>query len=113
MTSNPAEERLPPDRLSSLGRPNAIAHQFSFWDDRYEGRRLFAEVLGTFLLVLAAAGGGMVNARFGGHAIPATAQAVAPALTVMAVILAMGTVYGQNSGSHGSVGFLSDIASFG
>ena len=96
MTSNPADERLLPDRLSSLGRPNAIAHQFSFWDDRYEGRRLFAEVLGTFFLVLAAAGGGMVNARFGGDAIPATARAVAPALTVMALILAMGTV----SGAH-------------
>ena len=57
---------------------------------------MFAEVLGTFFLVLAAAGGGMVNARFGGHAIPATARVVAPALTVMAIILAMGTV----SGAH-------------
>ncbi len=96
LTSNPADGRPLPDRLSSLGRPNSIAHQFSFWDDRYEGRRLFAEVLGTFFLVLAAAGGGMVNARFGGHAIPATARVVAPALTVMAIILAMGTV----SGAH-------------
>jgi len=101
LSSNPARERsLPPRRpvsgLGSLGRPNSIVAQFNFWDDRYEGRRLFAEVLGTFFLVLAAVGGGMVNARFGGHAIPATAQVVAPALMVMAAILFMGTV----SGAH-------------
>jgi aquaporin Z len=101
LSSNLARERnLPPGRpgsgLGSLGRPNSIVAQFNFWDDRYEGRRLFAEVLGTFFLVLAAVGGGMVNARFGGHAIPATAQVVAPALMVMAAILFMGTV----SGAH-------------
>jgi aquaporin Z len=101
LSSNPAREHnLPPGRpgsgLGSLGRPNSIVAQFNFWDDRYEGRRLFAEVLGTFFLVLAAVGGGMVNARFGGHAIPATAQVVAPALMVMAAILFMGTV----SGAH-------------
>lgn len=56
-----------------------------------EGRRLFSEVLGTFFLVLAAVGGGMVNARFGGDAVPAAAREVAPALMVMAVILFMGT----------------------
>ncbi|MGD0935759.1 MAG: hypothetical protein ABR922_14455, partial [Streptosporangiaceae bacterium] len=32
--------------LGSLGRPNSIVRQFNFWDDRYEGRRLFAELLG-------------------------------------------------------------------
>ena len=37
---------------------------FDFWDDRYEGRRLFSEVLGTFLLVLVAVGGSLVDARF-------------------------------------------------
>ena len=83
-------------RLTSLGWPNSIAAQFSFWDDRYEGRRLFSELLGTFFLVLVAAGGGIVNARFGGHAVPAAARVVAPALMVMAIILFMGTV----SGAH-------------
>jgi aquaporin Z len=81
---------------SPLGWPNAVARQFDFWDDRYEGRRLFSELLGTFFLVLVAAGGGMVNARFGGHAIPGPALVVAPALMVMAIILFMGTV----SGAH-------------
>ena len=57
--------------LRSVGElPNAVASQFNFWDNRYEGRRLFSEVLGTFFLVLVAVGGGMVNARFGGHEIP-------------------------------------------
>jgi aquaporin Z len=82
--------------LRSFGRPNSVTREFDFWDDRYEGRRLFAEVLGTFFLVLVAAGGGMVNARFGGDAVPAAARVVAPALMVMAIILFMGTV----SGAH-------------
>ena len=42
--------------LRSMGRPNSITHQFDFFDDRYEGRRLFSELLGTFFLVLVAAG---------------------------------------------------------
>jgi aquaporin Z len=82
--------------LRSFGRPNSVARELDFWDDRYEGRRLFAESLGTFFLVIVAAGGAMVNARFGGGAIPVAAQVVAPALMVMAIILFMGTV----SGAH-------------
>jgi aquaporin Z len=70
--------------------------QFDFWDDRYESRRLFAEVLGTFLLVLVAAGSGMVNARFGGHVVPPATRDVAPALLLMTSILFLGTV----SGAH-------------
>lgn len=73
-----------------------MARQFDFFDNSYEWRRLFSELLGTFLLVIVAVGGGMVNARFGGTAVPAAARAVAPALMVMAVILFMGTV----SGAH-------------
>ena len=51
--------------LRSFGPPNSVLAEFDFWDKRYEARRLFAEAFGTFLLVLVAAGGGMVNARFG------------------------------------------------
>ena len=76
--------------------PNAFYRRFDFWDSRYEWRRVFSELLGTFFLALVAVGGGMVNARFGGHAIPVAAQVVAPALMVMAVILFMGAV----SGAH-------------
>src|SRR5215831_13137687 len=82
--------------LRSMGQPNSVAGEFDFWNDRYEGRRLFSELLGTFFLVLVAVGGGMVSARFGGNAVPYTAKVVAPALMVAAIILFMGTV----SGAH-------------
>ena len=67
-----------------------------FLDDSNEWRRLFAELLGTFLLVLVAAGSEIVNARFGGHAIGSAARAAAPGLMVAAIILFMGSV----SGAH-------------
>jgi aquaporin Z len=82
--------------LRSLGQPNSVSGEFNFWDSRYEGRRLFSELLGTFFLVLVAVGGGMVSARFGGNAVPYGAKVVAPALMVAAIILFMGTV----SGAH-------------
>lgn len=91
--------------LRSLGQPNSVARQFDFWDDHYEGRRLFSELLGTFLLVLVAVGCGMVNARFGGLAIPYSARAVAPALMVIAIILSMGTVSGAHLNPAVSVAF--------
>src|SRR5450432_1661423 len=64
--------------LRTFGQPNAARNQFDFSDDSYEWRRLFSELFGTFLLVLAAAGGGMVNARFGGDAVSSAARVVAP-----------------------------------
>jgi len=73
-----------------------MRREFDFWDDSLEGRRLFSELLGTFLLVLVAVGGGMVNARFGGHAISTGEQVVAPALMVAAIILFMGAVGGAH-----------------
>jgi aquaporin Z len=91
--------------LQSIGQPNSVVGQFDFWDDSYEGRRLFSELLGTFLLVLVAVGGGMVNARFGGSAVPYTARVVAPALMVAAIILFMGTVSGAHLNPAVSVAF--------
>jgi aquaporin Z len=91
--------------LRSFGTPNAVLDEFDFWDDRYEGRRLFAELLGTFFLVLVAAGGGMVDARFGGDAVPHDALVVAPALMVAAVILFMGAVSGAHLNPAVSVAF--------
>jgi aquaporin Z len=82
--------------LRSLGQPNALARQFDFTDDSYEWRRLFAELFGTFLLVFVAAGGPMVNARFGGHSISSSALVVAPGLMVLGIILFLGAV----SGAH-------------
>jgi aquaporin Z len=64
-----------------------------FENPRFEYRRLFAEVLGTFLLVLVAAGGGLLHAE---RQIGLAAAVVAPGLMVMAIILFMGAV----SGAH-------------
>jgi aquaporin Z len=91
--------------LRSMGQPNSVVGEFDFWNDRYEGRRLFSELLGTFFLVLVSVGGGMVSARFGGNAVPYGAKVVAPALMVMAVILFMGTVSGAHLNPAVSVAF--------
>jgi aquaporin Z len=64
-----------------------------FEDPRLEWRRLFSELLGTFFLVLVAAGGGILHAK---GQIGLAAAVVAPGLMVMAVILFMGAV----SGAH-------------
>ncbi len=76
----------------------------NFNDPRQEWRRIFSEILGTFFLVLVAAGGGMM-----GHAFPntisRTAAVVAPALMVMAVILFMGKVSGAHLNPAVSIAF--------
>src|SRR5690348_7166522 len=89
----------------SMGQPNAVAREFDFWDDHYEGRRLFSELLGTFFLVLVAVGGGMVSAHFGGDAVPYGAKVVSPALMVAAIILFMGTVSGAHLNPAVSIAF--------
>ena len=66
-----------------------------FYDLSFEWRRLFSEALGTFFLVLVAAGAAVANARSHGQ-VPLDARVVAPGLMVMAVIYFMGTV----SGAH-------------
>ena len=75
-----------------------------FKDPRQEWRRLFSEVLGTFFLVLAAAGGGMMGQAFPG-VISHTAAVVAPALTVMAIILFMGKISGAHLNPAVSIAF--------
>src|SRR4051812_38447329 len=75
-----------------------------FDDAKYEWRRLFSELLGTFLLVLAGAGGAVVNAQSGGQ-ISRTAAVTAPALTVLAVILFMGAVSGAHLNPAVSLSF--------
>jgi aquaporin Z len=75
-----------------------------FYDPRFEGRRLFSEFIGTFFLVLVAAGGAVVNAQSGGQ-IPLAVRVTAPGLMVMAMILFMGGVSGAHFNPVVSVGF--------
>jgi len=75
-----------------------------FNDPSQEWRRLFSELLGTFFLVLVAAGGGMMGHAFPGT-ISRTAAVVAPALMVMAIILFMGKVSGAHLNPAVSIAF--------
>ncbi len=75
-----------------------------FNDPRQEWRRLFSEVLGTFFLVLVAAGAGMMGHAFPGS-ISREAAVVAPGLMVMAIILFMGKVSGAHLNPVVSIAF--------
>jgi aquaporin Z len=66
-----------------------------FLDDSLEWRRLLSEIWGTFLLVLVAAGGGVVGAFSNGR-VSLGMAVVAPGIMVMAIIYFMGPV----SGAH-------------
>ena len=71
---------------------------------KLEGRRLFSELLGTFFLVLVAAGAGMMGQAFP-DTISRTAAVIAPALMVLGIILFMGKVSGAHLNPAVSVGF--------
>ena len=73
-----------------------------FDDPRLEWRRLFSEMLGTFMLVLVAAGGGILH---GEGQISLAAAVVAPGLMVMAIILFMGAVSGAHLNPAVSLAF--------
>ncbi len=75
-----------------------------FTDLGYEWRRLFSEFFGTFLLVIVAAGGAVVDAKTAGG-IGRAAQVIAPGLTVLAVILFMGAVSGAHLNPVVSIAF--------
>jgi aquaporin Z len=73
------------------------------WDDpKLEWRRLFSELLGTFLLVLVAAGGGLLHAE---GQISLASAVVAPGLMVLAIILFMGGVSGAHLNPAVSLAF--------
>jgi aquaporin Z len=73
------------------------------WDNpKLESRRLFSELFGTFLLVLVAAGGGLLHSQ---GQISLASAVVAPGLMVMAIILFMGAVSGAHLNPGVSLAF--------
>ena len=80
------------DQLQKLAHART---EREFLDPAREWRRLFAETWGTFLLVVVAAGAGVVAAGSGGK-ISFGMQVAAPGLMVMTIIYFMGSV----SGAH-------------
>jgi len=75
---------------------NVRASERAFDDGSLEYRRLFSEVWGTFLLVLVAAGGGVIGSQPYGSDLTLAMKALAPGMMVMGVIFFMGTI----SGAH-------------
>lgn len=73
-----------------------------FDNPRREWRRMFSELFGTFALVLAAAGGGMLAAQ---GKISLAAAVVAPGLMVASIILFMGAVSGAHLNPAVSIAF--------
>ena len=105
MTSQNVNDQYFTPHLGFSGLPKAVVERITdFNNPRQQWRRLFSEVMGTFLLVLVAAGGGMMNAAFDG-AIGRTAAVVAPGLMVMAMILFMGKVSGAHFNPAVSIAF--------
>jgi aquaporin Z len=97
-----AHQRHPAFIASLLEREPVWARDFE--NLSYEWRRLFSEILGTFFLVLVAAGGGVIGAASGG-AISRGAAVTAPGLMVAAIILFMGAVSGAHLNPAVSVAF--------
>ncbi len=75
-----------------------------FQDPKQEWRRLLSEAVGTFFLVLVAAGAPMVGAKYP-NTVTLTAAVVAPALMVMAIIMFMGKVGGAHLNPGVSIAF--------
>ncbi len=107
MSGSTAQQTDPGELGSALPRAHHIL-QLEFGDSRdfdnprREWRRLFSELLGTFALVLVAAGGGLLHAK---GQISLAAAVVAPGLMVMAIILFMGAVSGAHLNPGVSLAF--------
>jgi aquaporin Z len=101
-----------PQKISTLDEHDAqraghllmleFGSRTEFDDPTLEYRRLFSELLGTFFLVLVAAGGGILHAQ---GQISLAAAVVAPGLMVLAIILFMGAVSGAHLNPGVSLAF--------
>jgi len=100
-------ERLDPAVADEVTRERRLlflryGSREEFEDPSLEYRRLFAEIFGTFLLVLVAAGGAMLHAQ---GKISLASAVVAPGMMVMAIILFMGAVAGAHLNPVVSISF--------
>jgi aquaporin Z len=91
MTPTFAERTDPAPRVRMLDASAAP----DFLESSEEWRRVFSEAWGTFLLVVVAAGAGVVGAQ-SGDAITLSMKVIAPGMMVMAIIYFMGTVGGAH-----------------
>jgi aquaporin Z len=89
----------------ATGTARQLEAMLQFHQSEYEWRRLFSELLGTFMLVFVAAGGGIVNAKFGGSNIPQFILVTAPGMMVLSIILFMGAVSGAHLNPGVSLAF--------
>src|SRR5262245_34264902 len=92
------------ERISAWLDEDLLRPIEDFKNPNQEWRRLFSELLGTFFLVLVAAGGGMMSQAFP-DTISRTAAVVAPGLMVMAIILFMGKLSGAHLNPAVSIAF--------
>ena len=99
-----AEVRRVEDAAATLAYRDFIGPMEDFQNPKQEWRRLFSELYGTFLLVLVAAGGGMMSQAFP-NTISRQAAVVAPGLMVMGIILFMGKVSGAHLNPAVSLAF--------
>jgi aquaporin Z len=90
-----ADEALAEVARTKAAHARLVAGAGAFADARLEWRRLVAEVIGTFFLVLVAAGGPVVGAMSHG-AVSRAAAVVAPGMMVLALIYTIG----ESSGAH-------------
>lgn len=89
----------------ATGLAKELEHRLDdFHDPRQEWRRLISELVGTFFLVLVAAGGPMMGKAFP-DSVGRAAAVAAPGLMVMAIILFMGKVSGAHLNPAVSIAF--------
>src|SRR5689334_8628327 len=108
----PMAQELEQERSAARSAEMFVARRFEtfeataedFHNPHQEWRRLCSELLGTFMLVLVAAGGGMMGQAFPGT-IGRSAAVVAPGLMVLGIILFMGKISGAHLNPAVSVAF--------
>lgn len=92
------------DADQEVGLSSLVDGMRNFKDPHQEWRRLIAEFVGTFFLVVVAAGAPMVGQAYPGT-VSEAAAVIAPGVMVMAVIMFMGKVSGAHLNPGVSIAF--------